>query len=148
SWGKMPASIAKIEAARAAGVDIAADTYAYTAWSNDFSAFIPPWAHDGGKVKLIERLKTAADRDRIRKDMLTPSDRWDNEWHEIAGPESVIIAAVQNPKLRPLQGRTLAEIAKMWNQDPIDSIFDLLIQDDAFTSVAVFGMGEPDVELA
>ncbi len=148
SWGKMADSIAKVEAARAQGVDIAADTYAYTAWSNDFSAFLPPWAHDGGKAKLLERLKNPADRERIRRDMLTPSDAWDNEWQEISGPQDVMIAAVQNPKLRPLQGKTLAEIAKLWNKDPIDSIFDLLIQDEAFTSVAVFGMSEPDVALA
>ena len=69
----MPEVVAKINAARAAGMDISADTYAYTAWFNDFSAFIPPWAHDGGDDKLIERLKDPATRARIRKDMLTPS---------------------------------------------------------------------------
>jgi dihydroorotase/N-acyl-D-amino-acid deacylase len=148
SWGHMSEVVAKIESARAQGFDITADTYAYTAWSNDLSAFIPPWAHNGGKAKLIERLKDPATRARIRKDMLTPSDDWDNEWQEIAGPESIIIAAVQNPKLRPLQGKTLADISKLWQKDPIDSLCDLLIQDDSFTSVAVFGMSEPDVVLA
>ena len=62
NWGRMPEIVAKIEAARRAGVDIAADTYAYTAWFNSFSAFIPPWAHDGGDEKLIERLKDPAAR--------------------------------------------------------------------------------------
>ncbi len=79
SWGRMPEAIAKVNAARAEGLDVSADTYAYTAWFNDFSAFIPAWAHDGGNVKLIERLKDPATRERIRKDMLTPSDQWDNE---------------------------------------------------------------------
>jgi N-acyl-D-amino-acid deacylase len=148
SWGHMPETVAKVDAARAQGIDVAADTYAYTAWSNDFSAFIPPWAHDGGKAKLIERLKDPAARGRIRRDMLTPSDEWDNEWQEIPGPESVLITAVQNPKLLPLQGKTLAEIARLWNKDPIDTIFDFLIQDNAFSFVAVFGMSEPDVSLA
>ena len=148
SWGHMPEAIAKVNAARAEGLDISADTYAYTAWFNDFSAFIPAWAHDGGNSKLIDRLKDPATRARIRKDMLTPSDQWDNEWQEIPGPEAVLIGVVNNPQLLPLQGKTLADIAKMWNKDPMDALFDLLIQDHALTSVAVFGMSEPDVSLA
>jgi N-acyl-D-amino-acid deacylase len=148
NWHHMPEVVAKIEAARTQGIDISADTYAYPAWFNDFSAFIPPWAHDGGDEKLIERLKDPAMRARIRKDMLAPSTEWDNEWQEIPGPEAVLIGAVQNPKLVPLQGKTLAEVAKLWNKDPIDALFDLLIEDKAFTSVAVFGMSEDDVSLA
>ena len=148
NWHRMPEIIVQINAARAQGIDISADTYAYTAWSNDFSAFIPPWAHDGGDAKLIERLKNPATRARIRKDMLTPSKTWDNEWNEIPGPESVLITAVQNRKLLPLQGKTLADIAKSENKDPLDALCDLLIEDDAFTSVAVFGMSEDDVSLA
>ena len=148
SWGHMPEAVARIEAARAQGVDIAADTYAYTAWGNGLSAFIPPWAHDGGTPKLLERLKDRAARERIRKDMLTPSDDWENEWQQIPGPESILIGQVQNPKLLSLQGKTIAEVAKLWNKDPMDTIFDLLIQDDAFTGVAVSGMSEPDVALA
>jgi N-acyl-D-amino-acid deacylase len=148
SWGHMPEAIARVNAARAEGLDISADTYAYTAWFNDFSAFIPAWAHDGGDARLLERLKDPAMRARIRKDMLTPSDQWDNEWQEIPGPEAVLIGVVHNPQLLPLQGKTLAEIAKTWNKDPMDALFDLLIEDHALTSVAVFGMSEPDVSLA
>jgi dihydroorotase/N-acyl-D-amino-acid deacylase len=148
SWGHMPEVVAKIDSARAQGIDIAADTYAYTAWGNGLSAFIPPWAHNGGKAKLLERLKDPAARKSIRKDMLTPSDDWENEWQQISGPESVLIASVQNPKLLPLQGKTLAEVAKLWNEDPMDTIFDFLIQDDASTGIAAFGMSEPDVVLA
>jgi dihydroorotase/N-acyl-D-amino-acid deacylase len=148
SWGHMPEVVAKINAARAQGLDVTADTYAYTAWFNDFSAFIPAWAHDGGNAKLIERLKDPRTRERIRKDMLTPSDQWDNEWQEIPGPEAVLIGVVHNPQLLPLQGKTLAEIAKLWNKDPMDALFDLLVEDHALTSVAVFGMSEPDVALA
>jgi N-acyl-D-amino-acid deacylase len=148
NWGRMPEIVGHIEAARQSGLDISADTYAYTAWFNTFSAFIPPWAHDGGDAKLIERLKDPAMRARIRKEMQTPSNTWDNEWQEIAGPDAILVSVVHTPKLRPLQGKTIAQIAKLWNKDPIDTIFDLLIEDDAFTSVAVFGMSEPDVLLA
>jgi N-acyl-D-amino-acid deacylase len=147
NWGRMPEVIAKINAARAAGTDVTADTYAYTAWYNDFSAFIPPWAHDGGTAKLVERLKDPATRDRIRKDMLTPSKAWDNEWQEIPGPDAVMIGAVQNPKLLPLEGNRLSEIAKLWNKDPIDALFDFLIEDPN-TGVAVFAMSQPDVTVA
>jgi dihydroorotase/N-acyl-D-amino-acid deacylase len=144
----MPQIVAQIEKARAAGVDISANTYAYPAWFNSFSAFIPPWAHDGGDAKMVERLKDPALRARIRKEMETPSTDWDNEWQEIAGPEAILVSVVQNPQLLPLQGKTVAEIAKLWNKDPFDTIFDLLIQDNAYTYVAVFGMSEPDVALA
>ena len=148
NWGRMPEVVAKINAARADGVDVSANTYAYTASFNTMSAFVPPWAHDGGDAKLIERLRDPAMRARIRKDLMSPSQGWDNEWQEIPGPESVLIGVVQNPKLLPLQGKTLADIAKIWNKDPMDTLFDLLIEDNAFTEVAVFGMSEPDVALA
>src|SRR5437667_12510949 len=97
---------------------------------------------------MIERLKDPATRARIRKDMMTPSKDWDNEWQEIPGPESVLIGVVQNPKLLPLQGKTLAEVAKLWNKDPIDALCDLLIEDNAFTKCAVVRMSEPDAALA
>jgi N-acyl-D-amino-acid deacylase len=148
NWGRMPEVVAKINAARAQGIDVSANTYAYPAWFNNLSAFVPQWAHDGGDAKLVERLKDPAARAHMRKDMETPSTEWDNEWQEIPGPESVLIGVVQNPKLLPLQGKTLAEIAKLWNKDPMDALFDLLIEDKAFTFVAVFGMSEPDVALA
>jgi dihydroorotase/N-acyl-D-amino-acid deacylase len=147
NWGHMPEVVAKINSARAQGMDVTADTYAYTAWFNSFSAFIPPWAHDGGDAKLVERLKNPAMRARMRKDMTTPSNDWDNEWQEIPGPESILIGVVHDPKLLPLQGKTLAEVAKMQSKDPMDALFDLLI-DDVIADVAVFGMSEPDVTLA
>ena len=148
NWGRMPEVVAKINGARAQGVDVMADTYAYTAWFNTFSAFVPPWAHDGGDAKLVERLKDPTTRARIKKDMLTPSLDWDNEWQEISGPEAILIGVVQNPKLLPLQGKRLSDVAKIWNKDPMDALCDLLIEDNAFTEVAVFGMSEPDVALA
>jgi dihydroorotase/N-acyl-D-amino-acid deacylase len=148
NWGRMPEVIAHIQQARDAGVDITADTYAYPAGFNTFSAIIPPWAHDGGDAKLIERLKDPAIRARIRKEMETPGGNWDNEWQEVTGPESILVGAVANPKLLPLQGKTIAEIAKLWGKDPFDTIFDLLIEDQAYTNVAIFMMSEPDIALA
>jgi len=145
--GRMPEVVAKINAARAAGADVTADTYAYTAWFNDFSAFVPQWAHDGGTAKLVARLKDPATRERIRNEMLTPSKDWDNEWQEIPGPDAIMIGVVQNPKMLPLQGKRLSEIAKLWNKDPIDALLDFLIEDPD-TGVAVFGMSQPDVTLA
>lgn len=148
NWGRMPEVVAKIDAARSAGIDISANTYAYTAWANDLSAFIPPWAHDGGTVKLIARLKDRALRSRIRKEMLTPSSEWDNEWDEIPGPEAIFVGVVHNRAMLPLQGKTLAEVAKSWKKDPLEALFDLLIEDDGLTLVAVFGMSESDVAVA
>jgi len=153
NWGKMPQIVQRIDAARAAGVDVSANTYAYTAWFNTFSAFIPPWAHDGGDEKLVERLKDPTTRARIRKDMTSrgkdsAGEDWDNEWQEIPGPEAILVAVVQNPELVPLQGKRLSDVAALWHEDAIDALCDLLIKDKAFTEVAVFGMDEPDVVLA
>lgn len=148
NFGRMSEIVSAIEKARASGVDVTADTYAYTAWGNSLDAFIPPWAHDGGETALLERLKDPAMRERIRKDMMTPSSEWDNEWDEVPDPASILVRSVHNLDLRALQGKTIADIAKLWNEDPIDTIFDLLIKDSAYTGVAVFGMSEPDVALA
>ncbi len=148
NWGHMPESVARVNQARAEGVDVAADTYAYTAWFNSMSAFVPAWAHDGGDAKLIERLKDPATRARIRKDLETPSKDWDNEWLEISSPQDVMVAVVENPALKQFQGKRLSEVAKTLNKDPMDTLFDLLIEDKAFTECAVFGMSEPDVALA
>jgi dihydroorotase/N-acyl-D-amino-acid deacylase len=148
NWGRMADVVARIEAARASGLDVSADTYAYTAWFNDMSAFVPPWAHDGGNDKMIARLKDPAVRARIVKDMKTPSSTWDNEWDEVAGPESILVGVVKNPALLPVQGRTIAAIAKARGKDPIETLLDLLVEDNGYTGCAVFGMKESDVALA
>jgi N-acyl-D-amino-acid deacylase len=129
-------------------VDIAADTYAYPAWANELSAFIPPWAHAGGTEKLVERLKEPAIRVRLKKELATVSSDWDNEWQSVPGPEAILISTVTNPKLLGIQGHTLADIAKTRGTDPMDTLFDILVEDDAQTNVAVFAMSEPDIELA
>jgi N-acyl-D-amino-acid deacylase len=147
NWGSAPRVIQAIDVARAQGIDVAADTYAYTAWQNNFSAFIPPWAHDGGNSALVVRLKDPAARARIRADMITPSKDWDNEWLAIKGPEDILITSVINKELLKYQGKRVSEIADEWHEDAIDTICDFLIRDQAGSSVAVFGMDEPDVRL-
>jgi len=148
NFGLMPQIVARIERARAAGVDIAADTYAYPAWANEMSAFIPPWAHDGGNAKLVERLKDPAARARIKKELAQVSTDWDNEWQSVPGPEAILISTVTNPELLSLQGRNLAEIAKSRGTDPMDTLLDILVEDNGQTYVAVFAMSEPDIALA
>ncbi|MGA2709587.1 MAG: N-acyl-D-amino-acid deacylase family protein [Steroidobacteraceae bacterium] len=148
NFGLMPEIVGRIERARAAGVDIAADTYAYPAWYNDLSAFIPPWAHDGGDAKLIERLQDPAIRARLRKELATVATNWDNEWQSVRGPQDILISTVLNPQLAGIQGHTLADVAKSRGTDPIDTLFDILVEDHAHTYVAVFAMSEPDIELA
>jgi N-acyl-D-amino-acid deacylase len=148
NWGRMPEVVAKIDSARKAGVDIAADTYAYPAWFNSLSSYVPPWAHDGGTPRLLERLHDAEARRRIRKEMENNEAGWDNSWLEVSGPEAILIGAVQNPALRRFQGKTLAEVARARGSDPIDALLDFLIEDKAYTYVAAFGMSEPDVALA
>ena len=147
NWGRMPAIVSRIEQARSSGIDVEADTYAYPAWFNTFSAFVPPWAHDGGDAMMVARLKDPATRARIRKAMETDRSGWDNEWLEIPGPEAILVSVVQNPKLKPFQGKTIAQIAKADHKNPLEVMFDLLI-DDPSMSVAVFGMSEQDVSYA
>jgi N-acyl-D-amino-acid deacylase len=146
NWGRMPEMVAKVQSARDSGIDIAADTYAYTAWSNSLSAIVPPWVHDGGDAKMIERLKDPGARARIRKEMMTPSKEWDNEWQSLEGAQSIMISLVRNPALKNLQGKTIDVIAKQEGKDPVGAIFDVLIQDPT-TEVVAFGMSEPDVVL-
>jgi dihydroorotase/N-acyl-D-amino-acid deacylase len=148
NWGDMPKVIAKIDAARAQGLDVSADTYAYTAWGNDLASFIPPWAHAGGTAKLLARLQDPQARARIEQDMRTPSEAWSNDWLEVPGPHAVEITSVQNPALKPLEGRRLDDIARSWHEAPIDALLDILVKDHAATDVAVFGMSQPDVTLA
>jgi N-acyl-D-amino-acid deacylase len=148
NFGRMGEVLAHMDSARQSGVDIAADTYAYTAWFNSLSAMLPPWAHDGGTGRLLQRLRDPAARRKMRQDMETPGSWENNAWQEITGPEAILIGAVQNPKLRPLQGKTLAEVAKQRKTDPVTALMDLLVEDNALTSVAVFGMNEADVVLA
>jgi dihydroorotase/N-acyl-D-amino-acid deacylase len=143
NWGKIPEVVARIDAARASGLDISANTYAYVAASNSFSAFIPPWAHDGGNAAMVARIHDPAQRARIR-DTIEHDKGWNNEWLQVEGPASFILTSTNNPDLHPLLGKTLAEIATAQHKDPIDCALDLIAADPAL-SIAMFVMSEPDV---
>ncbi len=148
NWGNAAKVIARIDKARAAGLDVAADTYAYTAWSNGLASFTPPWANAGGTAKMIERLKDPKTRARIRKDMQTPTKAWNNTWEEIQrDAHAILIVSVRNPELDQYVGMRMDEVAKQWREDPLDTLLDFLIKDRGRTSIAVFGMSQPDVSL-
>jgi dihydroorotase/N-acyl-D-amino-acid deacylase len=147
-WGRMPEVVGKIEAARAAGLDVMSDLHGYTAWGNDMSAFVPPWAHDGGTTKLIERLKDPTMRARIRAEMETKREGWDNEWLAVAGPADILVSSVGHAELRPLQGQSIEAIARARGREPIETLLDILVEDGAQAQVAAFGMQEADVVAA
>lgn len=146
NWGRMPEIVSWIDQARKEGLDITADVYPYTAWFNSFSSFTPPWAREGGAMKLVERLKDESTRGRIRVEIET-ADNWENQWKLLEDPEAIVFAVSSEPELRKLQGKTIAEIAAISSKDPLETIFDLLIADPAaFT--ASFGMCESDMIFA
>jgi N-acyl-D-aspartate/D-glutamate deacylase len=87
-------------------------------------------------------------REKIKADMLKPSADWDNEWNEVSGPDGILVGVVHNPDLKPLQGRTIQEIAASRHADPLDTLLDILVADDASSECAVFGMNESDVAFA
>lgn len=147
NWGKVPGIIARIDHARAEGLDITADTYAYTAWGNSLESIVPPWAHAGGDAKLLERLKDPTMRAKIKAWIEDPTkdNEWNNEWKEAPGPKGILVTSVGSPQLRNLQGKSIADIASSWHEAPLDAALDLIVKDKAATSVAVFGMDESDV---
>jgi N-acyl-D-amino-acid deacylase len=147
-WGRMPEVVARIEEARASGIDVTSDLHAYTAWGNEMSAFVPPWAHDGGTAKLMERLKNPTLRARIRAEMETKREGWDNEWLAVAGPADILVSSVGHAKLRALQGQSIEAIAKARAREPIEVLLDILLDDEAQAHVAAFGMQEKDVVVA
>lgn len=147
NWGKTPGIVARIDQARANGLDITADTYAYTAWGNSLESIVPPWAHAGGDAKLLERLKDPKMRAKIKAWIEDPAkdNQWNNEWKEAPAPDGILVTSVGSPQLRNLQGKSIADIAKAWHEAPLDAALDLIVKDKAATSVAVFGMDASDV---
>ena len=139
-WGKMGEVIARINEARAAGQEVTANMYAYRAGANGLSANLPSWALEGGTDKSIERLRDPATRAKIKQAMA-------GHFREYMAHD-ILINAVANEKLRDLQGKYLDEIARDRKQDPIDVMFDILIEDRMQTGQITFMMKEPDIERA
>jgi len=149
NWGKMRDVIARIEGARARGLDITADQYPYVAGATSLGAAVPPWSHEGGTAKFVERLKDPATRERLKLEMRAPSNTWENFYLGAGGGEGILISSVLNRDLAKYEGKRINEVARMMaKSDEIDALFDLLIADNAQTSMIVFLMSEDDVKLA
>ncbi|MFL6196338.1 MAG: amidohydrolase family protein [Thermoanaerobaculia bacterium] len=144
NWDKLDAAIRKVEEARASGLRITADMYTYTAGATGLDASMPPWVQEGGLEAWIGRLKDPAIRERVKKEMATPSDDWEN-FFVAAGPEKILLVAFKNDKLKPLTGKTLAEIAKMRGKSPEETAMDLVIEDDSRIGTVYFLMSEDNV---
>jgi N-acyl-D-amino-acid deacylase len=145
NWPKLDKVIAMINAARARGTRITANMYTYTAGATGLDAAMPSWAQDGGLEKWIARLKDPAIRARVKAEMLDAHPKtWENIYAG-AGPEGTLLLAFKNPKLKPLSGKTLAEVAKMRGESPEDTAIDLVIEDGSRVGVAYFLMSEDHV---
>ncbi len=148
NWGKMPQVIAAIEKARASGVDVTADQYPYIGAATSLGASIPPKYHAGGADEFVKRLKNPATRQQIRKDLDSTGGSFENLYREVGGADGVLVVSVLDPKLRQYEGKTVAQIAKMENKDPVDALMDLVIADRDNTGAVYFLMSESDVKLA
>jgi N-acyl-D-amino-acid deacylase len=146
NWPKMDAVIAKIEAARRDGVKITANMYTYTAGGTALDFCIPPWAHEGGTEKLLERLRDPATRTRIAGEIREPGKGWENLYRASGSPENILIDEFNNEKLKPLAGKTLAEIARIRKKDPVETLIDLVIEDEAKTGALYFLISEENLE--
>jgi N-acyl-D-amino-acid deacylase len=145
NWHKMDAVIERVESAQRSGLRISADMYTYTAGGTGLGATMPQWAQDGGKNEWIKRLKDPETRKRIRKEMTTPSDDWENVYLMAGSPDNIILVRIKTEKLKPLLGKTLAEVSAMRGTDPIDTIMDLVIEDDSNVGVVYFMMSEDNI---
>jgi N-acyl-D-amino-acid deacylase len=144
NWGKLDAVIATIEAARQSGTRITADMYTYTAGATGLDAAMPPWVQDGGLEAWIARLQDPALRARVLVDMREPHPTWENLLLR-AGPSGTLLLGFKNPALRPLIGKTLAEVATARHTSPEDTAIDLVIANGARVDVAYFLMSEDNV---
>jgi len=141
--------IKKIEQARAAGVDITADQYPYVAGATSLGASVPPWAHEGGTAAFVGRLKDPATREKLKREMNAPSDKWENFYLATGGGKGILVAGVLNRDLAKYEGKYLSDVSRlMGKSDELDALFDLLIADNAQTSAIYFLMSEDDVKLA
>jgi N-acyl-D-amino-acid deacylase len=144
NWGKLDAAVAKIEAARASGLKISADMYTYTAGATGLAASMPPWVQDGGVEAMLKRLKDPATVARIKSEMLQPGSNWENLYLH-AGPGGVLLASLVDPSLKPLMGKTVAEVAKLRGVSPEQAVIDLVLTDQGRSGAIYFLMNEDNV---
>jgi len=148
NWGKMPGELSKIRQARAQGLDVAANQYPWTAAMNGLDACLPPWMREGGRDKELARLKDPALRKKGRDEMLKDSDEWENQYLGSGGPSGVLLTTVIDPSLKKYEGKTIEEIAKEEQKDPVDALMDLVLADKANSYCITFIAGDDDVKAA
>ena len=147
NWPKMAQAIDRINAARAEGVQVSADMYAYTAGATMLAATIPPWAHAGGFEALVARLKDPPTRERILAEMRDPNVGWENLRLLAGSNDRVLLIGFKSERLKPLVGKTLQQIADQRGTSPEQTIVDLVLEDDSPIDAAFFLMSEENVEL-
>ena len=145
NWNKLDAVIAKVEGARQDGLDITADMYTYTAGSTGLDAAMPPWVQEGGYKAWAKRLQDPAIRDRVRREMTTPSDTWENLMFA-AGGKGTLLVGFKNQALRIYAGKTLEQVATLRNKSIQDTAMDLVVEDGSRVQVVYFLMSEDNVK--
>jgi len=148
SWGRMPRVLARIDSARAAGLDVTADQYPYIRAATALDASIPTWAQSGGWDSLLARLRDPATRARLRDEMLNPT-RLESFYYEAGGGDGVLITGTFQDSLRYLQGKRVSEIAAARHRDAVETLFDIVLAEGGHRTDAVYSvMDEPDVQAA
>jgi N-acyl-D-amino-acid deacylase len=145
-WGTMPQIVAKLQAARDAGQDVTADMYPYVAGGTALVSALPPWMADGGMDKLLERLRDPANRARIKRELAEEHADWENLYLGSGGASGVMLSSVLNKDLKPLTGKTIAQIAQAQKKDPLDTLFDLVAADKGQASALYFIANENDLQ--
>jgi len=145
NWEKLDAVIAKVEAARAQGLRITADMYTYVAGATGLDAAMPPWVQEGGHKAWVNRLKDAEVRKKVKQQMVTPSNDWENLFLA-AGPEKMLLVGFKSEALKPLTGKTLSEVAEMRGTSPAETAMNLVIEDDSRVGTVYFLMSEENIK--
>jgi len=145
NWPKLARVIAKIEAARQEGLKVTADMYTYTAGATGFDACLPPWSREGGWGRTFERIRDGQTRARILGEMRSPGGGWENLCRLAGSPERIRLVAFRNEALKPLTGKTLAEVAAARGRSPEDTVLDLVVEDESRIGVVFFLMSEDNV---
>ena len=147
-WGRMKNVCDLIEGARSRGIEASADQYPYVAGQNNLVALVPPWAMEGGRDRMLARLKDPAERRRIEKDLYAGIPGWYNHYLAMNGWEGCVVASVRMEANRKYEGKSIAEIAQLSGKKPADAVFDLLIDEQGSVPAVYFLMSEEDVRYA
>jgi N-acyl-D-amino-acid deacylase len=145
NWSKLDAVIAMIEKARAEGLKITADMYNYSAGATGLDAAMPPWVLDGGYQAAFKRLKDPATRKKIAHAIVTPAKDWENLYLAAGSPDRVLLVEFKSDALKPLTGKTLAEVAKLRGESVTDTIMNLVLEDQSRVGTVYFMMSEDNI---